>query len=146
MKKLEFVINIHAPKKKVWETMLNPATYQQWVDVSWPGSYFQGKWKGGETLKFISPGQGGTAATITEFQLYDHVMAKHVAIVNPDGTLDTTSETAQTWIGTTERYSFLEKNHTTELKIEADTKPEWENMFTDGWPNALQKLKEMCER
>ena len=146
MRKLEFSIHINAPKKLVWETMLNPTTYKEWVNVSWPGSSYEGKWQGGETIKFISPGQGGTAAQLIEFQQYDHVTAKHVAVVNADGTLDTTSEIALGWIGTIERYTFIEINNKTELKVEAECTPEWEPMFNDGWPGALEKLKEMCEK
>jgi uncharacterized protein YndB with AHSA1/START domain len=145
MRKLEFKININAPKKEVWNTMIKPASYKEWAGVSWPGSTYEGTWKGGETIKFISPGQGGTAAQLTEFQEYDHLLAKHVAVVNPDGTLDTTSETAKDWIGSTERYTFEEKGNTTLLTVDIETTPDWEEMFNDGWPKALKKLKEMCE-
>jgi hypothetical protein len=146
MRKLEFSIYIDAPKKQVWETMLNLKTYKEWVSVSWPGSSYEGIWRGGETIKFVSPGQGGTAAQIIEFQQYDHVAAKHVAVINPDGSLDTTSDIAKGWIGSIERYTFVESNEVTNLKVEIECNPEWEAMFNDGWPGALEKLKVMCEK
>ena len=34
----------------------------------------------------------------------------------------------------------------TELKTEMNVEPEWEEMLGDGWPKALAKLKEICER
>ena len=43
MKHLEFKTQIEADKKKVWDTMLRPETYKEWVNVSWPGSYYEGK-------------------------------------------------------------------------------------------------------
>src|SRR5687767_8870663 len=66
MKQLKFSIQINAPKKKVWDTMLQPETYKKWVNVSWPGSYNEGKWATGEKMKFISSGQGGTLASLEE--------------------------------------------------------------------------------
>jgi len=146
MKKLESKIEIAASKQKVWDTMFNPETYKEWVNVSWPGSYYEGNWKQGENLRFISPGQGGTLATLVECRPYEFILAKHIAVINADGTEDRDSEIAKGWIGTTESYTFTENNGKTELKTEMNTSPEWEKMFTDGWPKALAKLKEICER
>jgi hypothetical protein len=145
MKHLEFKTQIGAGKKKVWETMLQPETYKEWVSVSWPGSTYQGKWKKGENIRFVSPGQGGTMATLLEEKPYDSILAKHVAVINPDGSEDRNSDVAKGWIGTLERYTFKENKGTTDLTVEIETTPEWEGMFNDGWPNALAKLKEMCE-
>jgi uncharacterized protein YndB with AHSA1/START domain len=146
MKKLEFKIDINANAKRVWDTMLNLETYKQWVSVSWPGSIYQGQWKKGENLKFISPDQGGTMATIVDLRPYEYILAKHIAVINPDGTEDKNSDIAKGWIGTTEAYIFTEQNGKTEVKVEINTYPDWEKMFSDGWPNALKKLKEITER
>ena len=145
MKHLEFKTQIEADKKKVWDTMLQPATYKEWANASWPGSYYEGRWAKGENIRFISPGHGGTMATLLEQKPYDNILAKHVAVINPDGSEDRNSEVAKGWIGTTERYTFKEKKGKTEVKVEIDTTPEWESMFSEGWPNALAKLKELCE-
>jgi len=145
MKKLEFKIDIAANRKKVWDTMLNPETYKEWVKASWPGSYYDGKWKQGENIKFIAPGQGGTLATIAELKPYEFVLAKHIAVINKDGTEDHNSNAAKSWIGTTESYTFIEKNGKTELRTEMNVNPEWEKMFTNDWPKAMAKLKEICE-
>jgi hypothetical protein len=42
--------------------MLRPEMYKEWANVSWRGSYYEGKWAKGETIRFISPGHGGTMA------------------------------------------------------------------------------------
>lgn len=146
MKTLEFKIDINADKQKVWNTMLQPETYKQWVNVSWPGSIYQGEWKQGQGMRFVSPGQGGTFAELKEVTPYDHIHAEHTAVINPDGSLDRDSDMAKGWIGTTESYTFTKKNGKTELKVQIKTSPAWEEMFSDGWPNALEKLKELCER
>jgi len=146
MKKLEFKINIAAPKQKVWETMLNQVTYKEWVAASWPGSYYEGIWKPEGNVKFLSPGHGGTLATLAEYRPYDYVLARHTGVLNADGTEDRDSDTAKGWIGITESYIFTEQNGITTLTVQINTNPEWEKMFSDGWPAALAKLKEICDR
>ena len=146
MKTLEFTIEIAADRKKVWDTMLQPETYKEWVKVTWPGSYYEGNWKKGENMRFISPGQGGTLATIVDLKPYESVQAKHIAVINKDGTEDRSSDTAKSWIGSTESYWFAEKNGKTVLKTQMIINPEWEKMFAGDWPKAMAKLKEICEQ
>jgi len=146
MQKLEFKINIAANAQKVWHTMLQPETYREWVDVSWPGSFYQGEWKQGQELRFISPGGGGTLARVEELQPQAYIFARHIAAINADGTEDRSSEIAKGWIGTTEAYTFTESNGGTELTVDIHTSPEWASMFNEGWPDALARLKEICER
>jgi hypothetical protein len=144
MKKLESKINITASRQKVWDTMLGPETYKKWVNAAWPGSYYEGNWREGENIKFISPGQGGTLATLIECRPYEFILAKHIAVITSEGAEDRDSDAAKSWIGTTESYTFTENNGVTELKTVMKTNPEWEKMLAD-WPKALAKLKEICE-
>jgi uncharacterized protein YndB with AHSA1/START domain len=147
MKTQEFKTEINAKRDKVWRTMFDPDTYRQWVNVSWPGSYYDGKWKTGENIRFIGDqNQGGTLANLVEVREPEYVFAKHIAVITGDGKEDRTSEEAKSWIGSTEEYKFTEKNGKTELKVIINTTPQWESMFNDGWPEALKKLKEISER
>jgi uncharacterized protein YndB with AHSA1/START domain len=145
MKKLEFNITIDADRQKVWETMLNPVTYKEWVNVSWPGSHYQGNWKKGENIRFLSPDQGGTMATLVEHKPYEQILLKHVAVINSNGSEDRDSEIAKGWIGTTEAYTFTENKGKTTVAVEINTNPSWAEMFSSGWPKALAKLKEISE-
>lgn len=146
MKKLEFKTKIAASAEEVWKIMLDPVTYKKWTNVSWPGSTYKGKWKLGEEIRFEGEGGGGTMAKINEFRPYEYLLAEHVAVINADGSLDRESEIAKGWIGTTESYTFTEKNGQTELKVEMQTSPGWEKMFNDGWSDALKELKRLCEK
>jgi uncharacterized protein YndB with AHSA1/START domain len=146
MKTLHFEVTIYAPKEKVWSTMLDPETYKKWVNASWPGSYYVGEWKEGASLKFIGAEGGGTKAILVKHVPYEFSLAKHIAVITQDGQEDTTSDSAKSWIGTTERYTFTEKDGVTTLTVDIETTPEWEKMFNDGWPKALQALKELCEK
>jgi uncharacterized protein YndB with AHSA1/START domain len=147
MKKIEYKTEIAAKRDKVWNTMLQPDTYREWVNAGWPGARYEGNWKQGENIRFLGGEQsGGTMASLIEVRQPEYIKAKHIAVINGDGSEDRTSEQAKGWIGTTEEYTFTEKNGKTELKVVVNTTPEWESMFNEGWPDALKKLKEICER
>jgi len=145
MKTLEYKIDIAAPRKKVWETMLNADTYREWTDVAWPGSLYKGEWKQGENIRFISKDESGTMAALEEVKPYERVRAKHVAVLLPGGVEDRTSDMAKGWVGITEDYTFVEKGGTTQVVVNIKTNPDWAKMFDDGWPKALAKLKEISE-
>jgi uncharacterized protein YndB with AHSA1/START domain len=145
MEHLEYEIEISAPAKAVWETMLGEKTYRQWVAKSWPGSHYIGRWEKGTEIKFLSK-EGGTIARLEEVKPYDRVLARHVGVINADGSEDRSGKIAKGWIGTTEEYRFLEEDGKTTLTVLAETTPEWTKMFDDGWPTALQELKKLTER
>lgn len=147
MKTLHYEISIDATPKKVWETMLGKTTYEQWVAASWPGSSYHGEWKKGAQIRFIgADGGGGTLGEITAQEPYSHVAIEHVAVLLDDGNEDRTSDMAKGWIGTTEAYTFTGENGATKLEVDITTAPEWASMFEDGWPKALEALKELAEK
>lgn len=145
MKKLEFKISIASGKQKVWETLLSHGTYEQWIAASWPNTTYEGEWKAGSKIKFIGEDKSGTLAEITELKPYNYISALHIAVLNIGGAEDRDSDVAKGWIGTTESYSLTENNGETDLKIEISTKPEWEKMFSNGWPKVIGALKKICE-
>jgi uncharacterized protein YndB with AHSA1/START domain len=146
MEKLQYQIEIAASAKKVWNTMLEKETYNQWVAKSWPNSFYEGNWKKGEKIKFIGPDGSGTLAEIVELKPYEHVLARHIAILQKGGGEDRTSEMAKGWVGIIEEYRLRETNGKTILTVNIETPSEWRAMFDEGWPGALEELKEIAER
>jgi uncharacterized protein YndB with AHSA1/START domain len=146
MEHLEYKIVISAPAKKVWDTMLQKETYEQWVAKSWPNSSYQGKWVKGEKIKFAGPDGSGTLAELVEVKPHERILARHIAILNPGGVEDRTSEVAKGWVGITEEYRFAEQGGNTTVTVLIETQPAWRKMFDDGWPAALQELKKITER
>jgi len=145
MKKLEYSIDIQSTQEEVWHKMLDPENYIEWTNVSWPGSFYSGKWQQGEDIRFIGKDGSGTLARIKKLVPYETVKADHIAVLHPGGIEDKDSDVAKGWIGTEETYIFTSNGNATKLKVEILTNPDWEQMFNDGWPAALAKLKEMCE-
>jgi L-rhamnose mutarotase len=146
MKTLKYSIIINTAIEKVWDTMLNSETYQKWAKAFSPNSQYEGKWEQGSLMKFFDPNLGGTIASLEEVNLYEHIHAKHIAILSKDGIEDRDRETAKKWIGVTESYRFIEDNGVTELLIDINTHEEFASMFDDSWPGSLQLLKNLCEK
>ena len=149
MKKIHFEIFIKAPKKKVWDTMLEDATYRQWTNVFSPGSYFKGSWEEGSKILFLGPnpeggGEGGMVSRIKENRLYEFMSIEHLGIVK-DGVEDTESEEAKKWAPAYENYTFSEKDGGTILSVDMDIDEKHKSMFEEMWPKALEKLKELAE-
>lgn len=148
MNKLNFSISINAPKEKVWDTMLNPKSYQAWTEAFAPGSHYVGNWKKGSKILFLAPNKsgqmGGMVSRIKENRKYEYISIEHYGVVSK-GIEDTSSDEVKAWAGAHENYTFKESKGETELFVEMDSTEEFENMFKNIWPIALQKLKELAE-
>jgi hypothetical protein len=150
MQKLHFSITVNAPKKKVWDTMLQDATYRVWTSAFNPkGSWFEGDWNQGSTIRFLGPGENGEIAgmvsRIKENRPYEYVSIEHLGFIH-DGQEDTTSDAVKKWTPAFENYAFHESNGVTDVRVDMDTDDDHEKMFEQMWPKALQTLKELAER
>jgi len=146
MKSLHYSTAIDAPRAKVWEIMLGPKTYQEWTGAAWPGGSYEGDWSEGSEMRFEGEEGGGTAARITSVRPNESISAEHFAVIKEDGSPATESDMAKGWIGTTESYTFNNCNGGTEVVVDMNVPPDWVSMFDEGWPKALQALKELVEK
>lgn len=145
METLHFSKTINAPKEKVWNTMLDDETYRQWTDAFAEGSSYEGSWDEGSDIRFIDPNSNaGMVSKIAENRQYEFISIKHIGIIK-DGVEDTESEEAKEWAPAYENYTFTENNERTTVAVDMDIKEEYEDMFKEMWPKALDKLKELCE-
>ncbi|MBX2990133.1 MAG: SRPBCC domain-containing protein [Bacteroidetes bacterium] len=149
MEKLNFSITINAPKEKVWNTMLGDESYRAWTDVFSPGSHYVGNWNTGSKILFLGPSQdggvSGMVSRIKENRPYEFISIEHLGVVE-NGKEDTSSEAVNAWAGAHENYTFKESGGKTEVLVEMDSVKEYEEMFTNTWPQALQKLKVLAEQ
>ena len=146
MKIMSFSTTIRAPRKKVWDTMLQQETYRIWTAEFGEGSYYEGSWEQGEKIRFLGPdGSGGMTSVIAENKPCQFISIKHLGIVK-NGIDDTESPEAKAWSTACENYTFAERDGNTELKVELSALPdEFEQYMSETWPKALAKLKSLCE-
>ena len=145
VKQLQFNILIEAPVQKVWQRMFDQEGYRSWTSAFCEGSYYEGIWQQGETIRFLSPSGDGMVAVIAQCLPLQYVSIKHLGFV-VNGKDDFNSDNVQSWAPAFENYRFNSTASGTELSIEQDIAPEYEQYMLKTWPLALQKLKALCER
>lgn len=144
---LHFEISINAPVEKVWKTMLEHPTYEEWTKEFEPTSTYEGSWEKGSKMKFISSESGeGMSSEIEENIPGKFISVRHVGVIKKDGTEDTESDEVKKWAPSYEKYTFEEKDGGTLLKIDMDSAPQYKEMFLTLWPKALQVLKATSEK
>lgn len=144
MRKLTYTAVIEAPRETVWDRMLAPATYERWTVAFSEGSRYEGSWDEGARILFLGPEGGGMVSTIAANRRPSFLSIRHLGMLK-DGVEDTTSEAVKAWAGAYENYTFSENGNGTELMVELDVAPEFEDYMNEAWPRALALLKETCE-
>lgn len=148
MKKVNYAIVINAPAEKVFRTMIDKPTYQQWTATFNPTSTFEGSWNKGEKIYFIGFGEdgkkGGMVARIAENIANRFISIQHLGILDGDNEI-TEGPMVESWQGALENYTFSETNDVTTLSVDVDTDEKYLDYFNDAWPKALGVLKDLCE-
>lgn len=144
MEKLKFKTTINATPEKVWDILWGDDTYGKWTSVFSEGSSAQTDWQKGSKVIFGDGNGNGMVSEVAERIDYKQMSFRHLGEVK-GGVEDTTSERVQQWAGGLESYFLKDENGTTELTVELDMPDEFKDFFTDTFPKALQKVKELSE-
>ncbi|MEJ7627894.1 MAG: SRPBCC domain-containing protein [Ferruginibacter sp.] len=145
MKKTNFKIDINASKEKVWNVLWNDDTYTQWTAPFGEGSYAQTDWKEGSKVLFLSSNGEGMNSTIVKKTPNEFMSFKHLGMIK-DGIEMPLDDKTREWSGAMENYILNEKGGGTELVVEMDIAENFEKYFTDTFPKALEKVKELAEK
>ena len=108
MKRLNFSIQISAPKEKVWNVLWDDLTYRKWTSTFSEGSYAISDWKEGSKILFLSPNGEGMFSTIAKKIFYEFMSFKHLETVK-GGEEQPDNEETKKWSGAMENYSLDEK-------------------------------------
>lgn len=150
MKKLQFSIDIKAPKEQVWKILWNDDTYRKWSSAFMEGSYAVSNWDEGDRVLFLAPDGGGMFSTIERKIPNEFMSFKHLGIIK-NGKEEPESEESRKLSGAMEHYKLQEVGGITKLKVEVDvddlgTGFDHEEMMNKAFPKALEKIKEMSEK
>lgn len=147
--KMHFEINIEAKAEKVFQYMLDEKTYSEWTSVFNPSSQYIGSWEKGSKILFIgtdSDGRtGGMVSRIKEYIPDRFVSIEHYGVIKDGSEVFCGTEVEQ-WAGALENYTFTGTEGSTLLKIDIDVHVDYISYFAETWPEALKKLKEICEK
>lgn len=148
MKRRQFKIDINAGVAKVYDTMLGEETYKQWTALFNPSSRYEGSWNKDAKILFVGISkQGkkeGMIGVIKENIPNKFVSIEYLGLLDGDNEI-TEGPLVEGWAGAFENYSFSEANGVTSLVVDIDVNAEMEGYFSETYPKALEKLKEICE-
>lgn len=149
MEKLHAHIHIDAPVEKVWDTMLEDATYREWTKPFNATSYYEGSWSEGSKILFLGieedGSKSGMVSRIKENRLHEFISIEHLGMIK-NGVEDTTSDEVGKWAPSYENYTFTKVDDGTDVDVDILIDSEYKTMFEDMWPKALQLLKELAEK
>jgi hypothetical protein len=146
MERKEFKTTINAPRTKVWQVLWDDATYPQWTSVFSEGSKAVSDWNEGSKILFLAAEGGGMLSMINKKIDNEYMSFKHVGMVDKEGAEITEGEHVAAFAGAEENYILKETDGKTDVTVELDISEQYEEMFSDMFPKALQKLKEICEQ
>ena len=141
MKELQFSVDIHAPKEKVWDTLWQDKTLRAWAGLIDPGTHMVGELKEGNEVQFISANGYGVTSLVAKLVPNEFLLLKHRADTQENGK----RERADEWTGGEERYTLTETNGNTTVTVAFGVPPELEEEFTVSYPKALEKVKALAE-
>lgn len=151
MKKLQFEIAINAPVAHVYDTMLgisSKATYEQWTASFNPTSSYEGSWNQGEKILFVGVDEkgdkGGMVSRIEENIPNQFVSIKHIGLLI-SGKEVTEGPEVEKWTGMYENYAFKAQGSAATVLVEIEVSEDFADFMNETYPNALEKLKAICE-
>jgi hypothetical protein len=152
MKKLNFQIEINAPVSKVYDTMLgltNKETYEQWTTLFNPTSTYEGSWTAGSKILFVGVDEeglkGGMVSEIAENIPNRFVSIKHRGLLTK-GIEITEGPEVEKWSGGLENYALTDDHGKTSVNVEVEITEDFVDYMNETYPQALVKLKEICEQ
>ncbi|MBH9579328.1 SRPBCC domain-containing protein [Inhella proteolytica] len=139
--KLDYVIEIRAPRARVWTQMLGDAGYRDWTAAFCEGSYYEGRWETGADMRFLGPSGDGMRARIEVAREPEYVSIEHLGEL-----VGGAPKECADWQGVFERYWLKDQGGATRIEVELNQVPEaYVEMMNTMWPAALQRLKKACE-
>ena len=143
--RLEFSIDIKAPKPNIWKALWKDHSYREWAKVFYKGSYVSAdNWSEGSTVHFLGPDRTGIYSEILFHTPHKIIQFKHIGTV-AKGKEQPIDEETKKWSGTLETYSLMEEKDAATLTIEIDILDKHLDFMKDKLPLAMERIKQLSE-
>lgn len=146
--KLNKSIDIRASRERIWQVLTGQEEFRDWASAFMPGSYYEGTWNVGDTLRFLGPSPdgsvGGMITKVVEHTPGEHILCLHYGGVQ-DGKDVFSGPEFEEWIGSTEEYRLTGGPDVHTLAISNDVPESFVSMFSTSWEQALARIKELAE-
>lgn len=149
MERKQFDITIQAAPEKIWQVLWGNDTYPQWTapfsEGMSEGGGVKTDWQKGSRVLFVDSKGDGMVARIRDVIPNRYMSIEHLGEI-VGGKEDTESEKVKEWAGAHEDYTLSPEGSGTQLRIDMDMSPEFDQMLSGIWPKALAKVKELSEK
>jgi hypothetical protein len=152
MIQLQFKTSIQAPANKIYDFMLgmsNISTYELWTSIFNPTSTYEGNWEKGSKILFIGVDEngekGGMVSRIVENIPNKFVSIQHYGLFK-DNMEITEGPDVEKWANGNENYTFEEVEGVTKITVDIDVTDDFKDFMNETYPNALNRLKELCDK
>lgn len=140
---MQFSIEIHTTKERVWETLWQDKTFREWASIIDPETYMVGELKEGNEVQFLSAENGyGVTSLVEKLTAGEFLLLRHSADTQDSGS----QQRDKQWTGGAEIYTLAEKDGSTTLTVSFDVPPELEEYFQTNYPKALERVKALAEK
>ncbi len=143
MERLEFSIDIRAPREKVWKVLWDDETFRDWTSTfadDSAGARLESDWEEGSRFEYFE-GDAGSYGVIETLVPAEQVVFRHLGDI--DGGEDRPSNDGDKF----EEYRLEQSGDLTTLRLSQDAPPpEHRDMFEAAIPQALERLKQLAER
>jgi len=140
MRTIEKAVDVAAPPERVWDVLLDDATYRQWAAEFMPGSFAQTDWQEGSTARFLDPSGSGMLGHVVVSRRPEVVEIEYDGLVAA-GEDDTDSDVARQYRGAKETYRLTRTPEGTHLVVAADMGEEHHDDVSAAWDRALEKVQ-----
>ena len=142
MKKMQFSIEIHTSREKVWDTLWRDETFREWANLIDAGTYMVGDLKEGGEIQFISANGYGVTSLVEKLTPGEFLLLRHQADTQDEGWREREKE----WTGGEETYTLVDNDDATVFSVAFDVPPEQEEYFQTNYPKAMQQIKLLAEK
>jgi hypothetical protein len=146
MEKIQFHIDIQAPREKVWAILWEDSSYRKWTSVFSEGSYAVSTWNEGDKILFMDPAGSGMYSMIEKMDVPVLMSFKHLGVLKDGKELPSDDASTKGLSGAHETYTLKDTGGCTRLDVTMDTEESHKEYFENTFPKALAIVKELSEK
>lgn len=148
-KTIEKSIEIAASREAIWSALIDKDSFSDWGSSFMPGSYYEGEWAEGNTIRFLGPcedrGTNGMITKVAEYTYGEYVRAEHIGIVT-NGEDVYEGDVYDMWIPATEEYRLTGGPDRFTLHISNEVPEGFFDEFSEAWDKSLVRIKEIATK
>ena len=144
-KKITQSIDINATKERIWDVLTDDELSREWMAAFGAGNYAVTDWKTGSKVTYRDDAGNGMIGEILISEPGKSLAIEYIGmIMNNEEDYD--SKDAESVKGGIESYVLTETDGKVNLSISSDMDPEYFEMMSTAWENALAEIKKLSEK